>query len=275
MHNLGHGAFAFIVTDSEGGSAHAWTAVNHNGTILFLDPQTRRISETVPLYQNRGRAERGKRGLDGRVGGGRRRASIHRSRSTGQASGAIPPSNQPAPRCRSPTATATTHPAKDTSPTYTGGSMPRAMERGYFDITAAGHAGGHRAVRRASAKPSRTAPNRDLLKAVESLSGFDGDGRPRLVGIEHRTKTAASLARAYALQEDKEPDLEDPSWTGRRIAFVSRSRCRSDRYEEAVSATLASLHSPRIRGGPHCQLLERKRTAQRAERHRYRSDGLP
>ncbi|HSK92381.1 MAG TPA: toxin glutamine deamidase domain-containing protein, partial [Euzebyales bacterium] len=54
LHNLGHGAFAFIVTDSEGGPAHAWCAVNQNGTILFLDPQTRRISENAPLYRNHG-----------------------------------------------------------------------------------------------------------------------------------------------------------------------------------------------------------------------------
>ena len=54
LHNVGHGAFAFIVTDSEGGTAHAWAAVNHHGTILFLDPQTRRISENTPLYQNYG-----------------------------------------------------------------------------------------------------------------------------------------------------------------------------------------------------------------------------
>ncbi|BCJ53284.1 hypothetical protein Asp14428_47590 [Actinoplanes sp. NBRC 14428] len=54
LYNAGPGAFAFIVTDSEQGTAHAWTAVNQNGTILFLDPQTARISETTPLYAHRG-----------------------------------------------------------------------------------------------------------------------------------------------------------------------------------------------------------------------------
>jgi hypothetical protein len=59
LHNVGHGAFAFIVTDSEGGSAHAWAAVNHHGSILFLDPQTRRISEEAPLYRHHGKPDDG------------------------------------------------------------------------------------------------------------------------------------------------------------------------------------------------------------------------
>ncbi|MFI7545947.1 toxin glutamine deamidase domain-containing protein [Actinoplanes sp. NPDC049599] len=54
LYNAGHGAFAFIVTDSEQGTAHAWAAVNQNGTILFLDPQTGRLSEEAPLYTHLG-----------------------------------------------------------------------------------------------------------------------------------------------------------------------------------------------------------------------------
>jgi papain fold toxin 1 (glutamine deamidase) of polymorphic toxin system len=54
LHNSGHGAFAFILTDLEGGGCHAWAAANHDGTILFLDPQLGRISEEVPLYRHRG-----------------------------------------------------------------------------------------------------------------------------------------------------------------------------------------------------------------------------
>ena len=54
MHNTGHGAFAFILTDLEGGGCHAWAAINHDGTILFLDPQIARISENAPLYTHRG-----------------------------------------------------------------------------------------------------------------------------------------------------------------------------------------------------------------------------
>ncbi|GIM95732.1 toxin glutamine deamidase domain-containing protein [Paractinoplanes toevensis] len=36
----GHGSTAVIVTEWENGSAHAWNAVNHNGAVLFLDPQS-------------------------------------------------------------------------------------------------------------------------------------------------------------------------------------------------------------------------------------------
>ncbi|MEU4243042.1 toxin glutamine deamidase domain-containing protein [Actinoplanes sp. NPDC026619] len=54
LHNSGPGAFAFILTDLEGGGCHAWAAVNHEGVILFLDPQLSRISEEMPLYRHRG-----------------------------------------------------------------------------------------------------------------------------------------------------------------------------------------------------------------------------
>jgi hypothetical protein len=54
LHNSGHGSFAFILTDLEGGGCHAWAAVNHDDTILFLDPQIGRISEDAPLYRHTG-----------------------------------------------------------------------------------------------------------------------------------------------------------------------------------------------------------------------------
>jgi len=54
LHNSGHGAFAFILTDFESGGCHAWAAVNQGGTILFLDPQLARISTEEPLYRHRG-----------------------------------------------------------------------------------------------------------------------------------------------------------------------------------------------------------------------------
>ncbi|MEV6635273.1 toxin glutamine deamidase domain-containing protein [Actinoplanes sp. NPDC051470] len=52
--SLEHGAFAFIVTQSEAGDAHAWAAINHGGTVLFLDPQTGKIAEDKPLYTHTG-----------------------------------------------------------------------------------------------------------------------------------------------------------------------------------------------------------------------------
>ena len=53
LHNTGHGAYAFIITDLEGGGSHSWAAVNHNGTVLFLDPQISRVSET-PIHHHHG-----------------------------------------------------------------------------------------------------------------------------------------------------------------------------------------------------------------------------
>ena len=54
--NGGHGSFAFVITAWEGGSSHAWAAINQNGTILYVDPQSGRISEDLPLYGHYGSA---------------------------------------------------------------------------------------------------------------------------------------------------------------------------------------------------------------------------
>jgi hypothetical protein len=52
LHNSGHGAFAFILTDFSTGGCHAWAAVNQDGTILFLDPQLGLVSDEEPLYRD-------------------------------------------------------------------------------------------------------------------------------------------------------------------------------------------------------------------------------
>ncbi|SCL54154.1 Papain fold toxin 1, glutamine deamidase [Micromonospora citrea] len=49
----GHGSFAFIVNSWEGGGSHIWVALNQHGTVLYLDPQTRVLSD-APLYRHRG-----------------------------------------------------------------------------------------------------------------------------------------------------------------------------------------------------------------------------
>ncbi|MER7415217.1 toxin glutamine deamidase domain-containing protein [Micromonospora peucetia] len=49
----GHGSFAFVVNSFEQGGSHIWVALNQNGTILYLDPQSGAVSD-VPLYQHRG-----------------------------------------------------------------------------------------------------------------------------------------------------------------------------------------------------------------------------
>lgn len=50
----GHGSYAFIVNNWEGGGSHAWVAINQNGTILYVDPQQGRISENNPFYAHWG-----------------------------------------------------------------------------------------------------------------------------------------------------------------------------------------------------------------------------
>ncbi|MFG1655252.1 toxin glutamine deamidase domain-containing protein [Micromonospora chersina] len=49
----GHGSYAFLITPIEGGGSHAWVALNQNGTVLYLDPQTGRIGRH-PLYSHSG-----------------------------------------------------------------------------------------------------------------------------------------------------------------------------------------------------------------------------
>ncbi|MGC5334857.1 toxin glutamine deamidase domain-containing protein, partial [Micromonospora sp. DT62] len=51
----GHGSFAFVINNWEQGGAHIWVALNQNGTILYLDPQTGAVS-TTPLYRHHGAA---------------------------------------------------------------------------------------------------------------------------------------------------------------------------------------------------------------------------
>ncbi|MEV1146363.1 toxin glutamine deamidase domain-containing protein, partial [Micromonospora sp. NPDC049799] len=49
----GHGSFAFVINQWEGGGSHIWVALNQNGTVLHLDPQSGEISDK-PLGGHRG-----------------------------------------------------------------------------------------------------------------------------------------------------------------------------------------------------------------------------
>ncbi|MFI5836023.1 toxin glutamine deamidase domain-containing protein [Micromonospora sp. NPDC051300] len=49
----GHGSYAFLITSFEGGGSHAWVALNQNGTVLYLDPQSGTMADQ-PLYRHRG-----------------------------------------------------------------------------------------------------------------------------------------------------------------------------------------------------------------------------
>ncbi|MGI5147400.1 toxin glutamine deamidase domain-containing protein [Plantactinospora sp. CA-294935] len=47
----GHGAAAVIISQWTDGGSHMWVAVNHTGTVVWVEPQTGRISDEMPLYQ--------------------------------------------------------------------------------------------------------------------------------------------------------------------------------------------------------------------------------
>ncbi|WP_231394844.1 toxin glutamine deamidase domain-containing protein [Micromonospora sp. CNB394] len=53
----GHGSYAFLITSFEGGGSHAWVALNQDGTILFVDPQTGDVADR-PIYHHSGRPAR-------------------------------------------------------------------------------------------------------------------------------------------------------------------------------------------------------------------------
>ncbi|MFD0786342.1 toxin glutamine deamidase domain-containing protein, partial [Micromonospora azadirachtae] len=53
----GHGSYAFVINTWEGGGSHISVALNQNGTVLYLDPQTGRIN-TRPLYPHTGSPNR-------------------------------------------------------------------------------------------------------------------------------------------------------------------------------------------------------------------------
>ncbi|MEH0819086.1 MULTISPECIES: toxin glutamine deamidase domain-containing protein [unclassified Micromonospora] len=52
----GHGSYAFLITEWENGGSHAWVALNQNGTILYVDPQSGAIHDQ-PLYRHEGVAD--------------------------------------------------------------------------------------------------------------------------------------------------------------------------------------------------------------------------
>ncbi|WP_458351738.1 toxin glutamine deamidase domain-containing protein [Micromonospora oryzae] len=49
----GHGSYAFLITTYEGGGSHAWVALNQNGGVLYLDPQSGIVSD-MPIYMHSG-----------------------------------------------------------------------------------------------------------------------------------------------------------------------------------------------------------------------------
>ncbi len=54
LQQMGPGSAMFLVTEWEGGSSHAWLAINQGGDIVYVDAQTGRTSTTAPLYPHNG-----------------------------------------------------------------------------------------------------------------------------------------------------------------------------------------------------------------------------
>ncbi|MBY8872202.1 hypothetical protein K7640_10155 [Micromonospora sp. PLK6-60] len=66
----GHGSYAFVITEWEGGGSHAWVALNQHGTVLYLDPQSGEVRDR-PLYAHSGQWHPGNvSGMDALVLGG-------------------------------------------------------------------------------------------------------------------------------------------------------------------------------------------------------------
>jgi hypothetical protein len=62
----GHGSMAMLINGWSNGSAHAWAAVNQNGTILYVDPQRGEVSDRGPLYTDVTRIDALVLGADGK-----------------------------------------------------------------------------------------------------------------------------------------------------------------------------------------------------------------
>ncbi|MCA2212700.1 toxin glutamine deamidase domain-containing protein [Jidongwangia harbinensis] len=178
LHNIGHGAFAFIVTDSEGGSAHAWAAVNHHGTILFLDPQTRRISENLPLYRHQGTPADGNVvSMDAMVVDGRGEWSSIPYHEAGLWSRTAlePTGAEPEPPEKTP--------------------AQREEERLLQSLTSADRTALEQAHTEAETVAARV--SRDMHEVAALLDHPEGEIQPRVEDEQYRVKSLPSLARKF------------------------------------------------------------------------------
>ncbi|MET8150007.1 toxin glutamine deamidase domain-containing protein, partial [Actinoplanes sp. NPDC005259] len=205
LYNTGHGAFAFIVTDSEGGTAHAWAAVNQGGTILFLDPQTGRLSQDTPLYTHTGRRN------DGNV------VSMDAVVVNGRGEPAPLPYHRPGLWSRSPLA-----------PT---GAGPAIIPEDRLAIEAA-----VRAV-----EPVAERLSAQLHRVVTELNAGGGHGAMEVVHEEHRVKTADSLARTFAVESEFEVLDVSEFLQGVKDRVRFSVRLSEEGYVDAVESVLGRL----------------------------------
>jgi hypothetical protein len=208
LHNAGHGSFAFIVTDAEGGNAHAWAAMNRNGTILYLDPQNGQISEDVPLYSHTGQAYDGNVvSMDALVVDGLgnpaplpfHEAGLWSGRSlepTGAESFDGPAeSTSSDPAASDPDASDVADPADALVEAEE--TEAQAAEREILESLRPED----RAKLEASMDRSRTVADRaltELRDIAATLGKVDREDQPKVVDEKHRVKELTSLARKFA-----------------------------------------------------------------------------
>jgi hypothetical protein len=217
--SLEHGAFAFIVTQSEGGDAHAWAAVNHHGTILFLDPQTRQVSEDFPLYRHTGTPS-----LSNVV-------AVSALVTDPDGNYASPPRHEATRPGAPPDPTGS--PVSDETPAQAHERMALAAlsinERELLiqndldcrSVAADAHA--------------------DVQGAAEAVRAEDDAERPEVFGTENRVKTPGSIARAY-LEEQETKQIELPEFLSTMKDRVRFSMQLPERdYAAAVKQALEGL----------------------------------
>jgi hypothetical protein len=215
LHNAGHGSFAFIVTDAEGGNAHAWAAINMHGTILYLDPQSGRLSENVPLYSHTGQAYDGNVvSMDALVVDAFgdpaplpfHQAGLWSTRSL-EPTGTdpdVPPSPEPTPGRPDPAIPDSQDRPDDDAAEPT--DAPPVSPAQPSDAQAAESQilnslePEHRAVLAASYVESSAVAEvtlRELREISATVQIRDGDDQPTVVDEEHRVKKLESLARKF------------------------------------------------------------------------------
>ena len=263
LHNLGHGAFAFIMTDTEGGTAHAWAAVNQNGTILFLDPQTGEISEDVPLYRNHGvPTEANVVSMDALVvnpqgeyatlpehGAGTWSRSSLEPTGAGPQDGSTPQSahsSEPADVGESSALTVIADSDLHDPPGvgYFRDQYrdfdPQRLERAFLAALTPDQRAAVSATVDEAGRVAKRA-HRILESVISSLPAFTDENRPLIVDVDNSVKTAHSLARAYVTTSVRRPQplaqfLADQHDRVRFSIQVSEGS-----YADQVSAVLRAL----------------------------------
>ncbi|MET0418776.1 MAG: toxin glutamine deamidase domain-containing protein, partial [Actinoplanes sp.] len=220
LHNNGHGSYAFIVTDLEGGGCHSWAAVNQNGTILFLDPQVRKVSAGIPLYRHHGVPTRSNI------------VSMDALVMTGEGRPAPLPFHGPGQQ-RSPTGTTGDRLTELIADTET---TEAAAERAAYESLD----DSERKLIQSAHRRSLEAADRILVTlhdVTASMPPSPDGSQARLVGTEHRAKEPHSIARTFV----DATSFEDQDLEGLLSSMKDLVRFSVEVPEAAYGRTVAAL----------------------------------